>query len=340
MTVVFGVLYPGWWDPDHEAHLAALRALDDRLEVVAEAYEEPSELRSARGVPPWDDVAHLAPALTDEQRAVFERVECCVTLDLPFDVAAVAPNLRWVQGLGAGVAHLGSAGLADAGITLTSAAGVNATAIAEFVMARILGDAKRLRALDEAQHQCEWSPLFGRELAGATLGLIGLGEINQRVARRARAFDLRVLAMRRSGAPSELVDEVVDPSGLHDVLGASDIVVAAVPESPETEGLMDADAFAAMPPGSMFVNVGRGALVDEAALVAALESGHLRSAALDVTRVEPLPPESPLWTVPNLYLSAHCSSAPDRLFVNLQELVLDNLARYLADEPLRNVQRL
>lgn len=336
--VVFGVLYPSWWDPDHDRHVAELAALDPRLEVVVEAYEEPSELRSARGVPPYDDMAHLAPALTDAQRDVFARIECCVTLDLPFDVATVAPNLRWVQGLGAGVAQLASAGLADAGITLTSASGVNATAIAEFVMARILGEYKRVRALDEAQQQREWASLFGQELAGRTVGLIGFGEINQRVARRARAFDLRVLALRRTGAPSELADEVFDPSGLHTMLAASDVVVAAVPESPETEGLMDRAAFAAMPAGSMFVNVGRGALVDEDALLDALGSEHLRAAALDVTRIEPLPAESPLWDAPNLYLSAHCSSAPDRLFVNLHELVLDNLGRYLAGEPLRNVQ--
>ena len=337
--VVVGILHPDWWDGEFADHVAALEAIDPRVEVIAETYEESAELRTGRGVPPWDNLIDQAPELSDAHRAMFERVEVCLALDLPFDVAAVAPRLRWVQALGAGVAQLESAGLADAGIVLTTAAGVNATAIAEFVLGRILGEFKGVRALDEAQAQQRWEPLFGQELAGRTLGLIGLGEINQRVAVRARAFDLDVIALRRSGAPSDLVDEVYAPDGLHRMLGRSDIVVSAVPESAATDGLMDAAAFAAMPHWSMFVNVGRGSLVDEDDLVESLRADHLRAAALDVTRVEPLPPGSPLWDAPRLYLSGHCSSAPDRLFVNLHQLFADNLRRYLAGDELRNVAR-
>ncbi len=275
--LVVGMLYPSWWNPDFDEHLAELTALDPRVEVVVEAYEESSELRTARGVPPWDDARSMAPELTDDQRAMFARIHCCLTLDLPFDVATLAPQLQWVQALGAGVAQLESAGLAEAGIRLTSAAGVNATAIAEFVIGRILGEYKKVRALDEAQQQREWRPLFGEELAGKRLGLIGFGEINQRVAVRARALELHVTALRRSGAPSELAERVFGPDQLLRLLGESDIVVAAVPESPETEGLMDEEAFAAMVPGSMFINVGRGPLVDEDAVVAALDIGSSAS---------------------------------------------------------------
>ena len=138
--------------------------------------------------------------------------------------------------------------------------------------------------------------------------------------------------------PPELADEVVGPDGLVSVLRRADIVVGAVPESPATDGLMDAAAFAAMQDGSMFVNVGRGTLVDEDALAAALASGHLRAAAIDVARVEPLPADSPLWSAPDLYVSAHCSTDPRRLFPNLHELFEDNVRRYLAGEPLRNEQ--
>ena len=334
--LVVGVLYPDEWNLDFDRHLAELAAIDPRIEIVLEPYEESRELRSGRGVPPYDAVRHLAPSLTAAQRRAFARIECCLTLDLPFDVAAVAPRLRWVQALAAGVAHLTSAGLREAGIRLTNASGANATSIAEFVFARILGEFKRTRRLDTIQQQRRWHPVFGQNLAGSTIGLVGFGPINQAVARRARAFELDVIVVRRSAAPSDLADEVLGPGGLHDMLGRCDIVVAAVPESPETHELFDSSAFAAMQDGSMFVNVGRGSLVDEPALVAALRSGKLRAAALDVTAVEPLPENSPLWDAPNIYISAHCSTEPTRFFESAHRVFADNLARYVAGEPLLN----
>ena len=333
---VVGVLYPGEWNLDFDRHLAELAAIDPRIDIVVEPYEESSELRSGRGVPPYDAVRHLAPELTAAQRDAFARIECCITLDLPFDVAAVVPRLRWVQALAAGVAHLTSAGLREAGIRLTNASGANATSIAEFVFARILGEFKQTRRLDTTQQRRRWHPVFGDNVAGTTIGLVGFGPINQAVARRARAFDLEVIVMRRSAAPSDLADEVLGPGGLHDMLGRCDIVVAAVPESPETHELFDSSAFAAMRDGAMFVNVGRGSLVDEPALVAALGSGKLRAAALDVTAVEPLPQDSPLWDAPNIYISAHCSTEPTRFFESAHRVFADNLARYVAGQPLLN----
>ena len=334
--LVVGVLYPGDFNDDFDAHLAELAAIDPRIEIVVEPYSEPSELRSQRGVPPYDAARRLAPPLTPEQREAFARIECCLTLDLPFDVVEVAPRLRWVQALGAGVAHLASAGLAEAGIRLTNASGANAASIAEFVFARILGEFKQVRRLEANQQRKTWLPVYGEEVAGRTIGLIGFGPINQAVARRARAFDLRVIVLRRSAAESELADEVVGPGGLHDMLGRCDIVVAAVPESAETHELFDAAAFAAMRDGSMFVNVGRGSLVHEPALAGALGSGRLRAAAIDVAAVEPLPQDSPLWDAPNLYISAHCSTAPSGFFELVHRVFADNLGRYLAGEPLLN----
>ncbi len=333
---VVGVLYPGEWNLDFDRHLAELAAIDPRIDIVVEPYEESSELRSGRGVPPYDAVRHLAPELTAAQRDAFARIECCIALDLPFDVAAVAPRLRWVQALAAGVAHLTSAGLREAGIRLTNASGANATSIAEFVFARILGEFKQTRRLDKTQQRRRWHPVFGDNVAGTTIGLVGFGPINQAVARRARAFDLEVIVIRRSAAPSDLADEVLGPGGLHDMLGRCDIVVAAVPESPETHELFDSSAFAAMRDGAMFVNVGRGSLVDEPALAAALGSGKLRAAALDVTAVEPLPQDSPLWDAPNIYISAHCSTEPTRFFESAHRVFADNLARYVAGQPLLN----
>jgi phosphoglycerate dehydrogenase-like enzyme len=334
-----GVLYPREWNGDFDADLDRLRAIGPRVEVLAASYSEPQESRSGRGVPPYDHLRDLAPELTAEHLSVFGQIDCCIAIDLPFDVRSIAPNLRWVQGVGAGIAQLWSAGLEDAGIRLTNGSGVTSTAIAEFVMARILGEFKQVRLLDERQQQARWEPVFGQEIAGKTLGLIGLGPINEAVAARARAFGLRVVALRRSGAPSDLVDDVVGPDALHDMLGQSNIVVAAVPESPETDRMMDAAAFAAMRTGAMFVNVGRGTLVDEDALVDTLEARHLRAAAIDVARIEPLAPTSRLWTAPNLYISAHCSTDPTSLFRNLHRLFEDNVRRFLDGEPLRNEVR-
>ncbi len=340
--IVVGILYPPEWygAPDDFADaVAAVEALDPRLRVVVETYAEAHELRSARGKPGAERLKDQASPLTDAQRAAFRDLTVALAIDLPFDVRNVAPSLEWVQAVGAGTGQLQSAGLAAAGIRLTTAAGANAVAIAEFALARVLAEWKQFRALDALQAAHSWEPRYGRQLAGATIGLLGLGAINSAIAARAHAFDVRVLATRRSatpGATAPNVDTLYPPGQLHTMLSQCDAVIAAVPETSETTGLMDADAFAAMKPGSFFCNVGRGSLVDEAALIAALQRRHLRGAALDVASVEPLPADHPLWDAPNVSLSPHSAAAPAALFLNLHELFCDNLARFLAGQPLRN----
>jgi phosphoglycerate dehydrogenase-like enzyme len=342
VPVVVGILYPKEWygtPEDFARAVADVEALDPRIQVVVETYAEPHELRSARGKPGAEQLRDQAPPLTDAQRAAFADLQVVLAIDLPFDVAAVAPSLRWVQAVGAGTGQLQSAGLASAGVRLTTAAGANAVAIAEFALARVLAEWKRFRALDELQARHQWEPLYGRQLAGSTIGLLGLGAINGAIAARAAAFDVQILATRRSATPGAVapnVDDLYPPDQLHTMLSRCDAVIAAVPETPETTGLMDAAAFAAMKPGSFFCNVGRGSLVDEPALIDALRRGHLRGAALDVASVEPLPADHPLWEAPNLTMSPHSASAPAALFVNLHELFCDNLTRFLNGEALRN----
>jgi phosphoglycerate dehydrogenase-like enzyme len=343
--VVVGILFPPeWLGEGAAAAIASLEELDPRVRVICETYVESHDLRSARGTPgagATHDAALRAeaPELTDAHRAAFEQVHVVLALDLPFDVAEVAPNLRWVQAVGAGTAQLQSAGLGPAGIRLSSAAGVNAVGIAEFALGRVLEHWKRFRDFDEAQARHHWEPAYGRQLAGSTLGLIGLGEINSAIAVRAQAFDVRVLATRRSatsGATAPNVDELYAPPDLFTMLAQCDAVIAAVPETPETTGTMSTAAFDAMPTGAFFCNVGRGSFVDEDALVAALASGRLGGAALDVASVEPLPSDHPLWDAPNLLLSPHSAASPGAMFVNLIQLFRENLRRYLADAPLRN----
>jgi phosphoglycerate dehydrogenase-like enzyme len=341
--ITIGIMYPAAWEVRPRAELEQdfelLRTVVPGAEIVDVRYVDPDDLRVRRSSDPSADLRGEAPALTDEQRDAFGRVDVVLAQDLPFDVATVAPKLRWVQGMGAGVGQLVSAGLADAGIRLTTAAGNNAVSIAEFVLGRILTHWKHERALDDQQAAHQWSALYGRELAGATVGVLGLGAIGSQVARRLRAFDVTVLATRRSYAPGMTapdVDELFGPDQLHEVLGRCDAVVAAVPETADSVDTMDAAAFAAMKPGAFFVNVGRGSFVVESALIEALRSGQLGGAALDVARTEPLPADDPLWDAPNLYLSGHCASSGDRFYANLYRLFADNLQRFLAGEPLRN----
>jgi phosphoglycerate dehydrogenase-like enzyme len=340
-TITVGVLYPPEWyrdDDGFRASLDRIAAVDPRVTVIAECYVEPHELRSVRVGAEADQHREKAPELTGAQRDALSAIDVAVAIDLPFDIATHAPGLRWVQCVGAGTAQLQSA-IAGTEIRLTSGAGVNAIAIAEFAVARVLQHWKRFRQFDEMQAAHDWGSLFGRQLAGATVGLIGLGNINAAVAARLQAFDVRVLATRRSATPGATapdVDVLYPTTDLHAMLAECDAVICAVPETSATAQLMDRAAFAAMKPRSFFVNVGRGSLVDEAALVDALESGHLAGAALDVASQEPLPADHFLWNAPNLYLSPHASSAPDALFVNLTELFCANLARYLAAEELLN----
>jgi phosphoglycerate dehydrogenase-like enzyme len=341
--LVVGLVYPEDYEvrPRQELDddLAALRAIDPAIEIIEVRYVDSYDLRTRRGASPGADLRHLSPPLTPAQREAFSRVEVVLALDLPFDVATVAPNLRWVQGLGAGVSQLLSAGVGDAGIRLTSAAGVNGVSISEFVIGRLLQIWKRLPEIDARQGRHLWEPVYGKEVAGSTLGVVGLGGIGRQVARRGHGLGMNVLACRRSataGSTDPDVDALFPPERLHEMLGRCDAVVAAVPENAETVGLFGPAEFAAMRPGSIFVNVGRGSAVDEEALVGALGSGQLRAAVIDVVVAEPLAEDSPLWDVPNLYISSHCSTSPDRFFANLYALFRENMRRYVDGSPLMN----
>jgi phosphoglycerate dehydrogenase-like enzyme len=316
-----------------------IRRVSPELEVLVAPYLEDHGLRASRGQAPVDELRARAPALTEEQRAAFSRAEVLLALDLPFGLGALAPGLRWVQAIGAGTDHFRGAGL-GAGVVVTNAAGVAATPIAEFVIGRLLSIWKRFDELGHQQRRHVWEPAYGRQASGLTLALVGLGAIGTAVADRARALGLRIIAVRRRPATDgsqHPADEVVGPEQLHDVLGRADAVVVCAPATPETIDLFDAAAFAAMRPGALFCNVARGSLVDEAALLEALQSGRLGAAVLDVTRQEPLPADSPLWDAPNLFLSPHSSASLDRYAESVFELFADNLGRYVRREPLCNV---
>jgi phosphoglycerate dehydrogenase-like enzyme len=325
MTTVV-VAFP--WNAD-DAMLAPLRARFPELELVAAPYLG----RFGHHLPDQED------ELTDAARAAWARAVATMALDLPAPIAELAPELQWVQAIGAGIDHLADADLPER-VTITNAAGVAAAPIAEFAIARLLSVWKRLPEIDDEQTEHAWKPKFGRTVEGLTLGVIGLGAIGTAVAVRARAFGMYLIGTRRSykeGQDHPAVDELRGTGDLHDVLARCDAVVVSAPGTAETENLFDAGAFAAMKPGALFCNVGRGSLVDEAALIRALESGHLGAAILDVTREEPLPADDPLWSAPNVLISPHCSAAQDRYTETLLALFADNLERFTRGEALRNV---
>ena len=329
--IVIAILYPREWYGDpagFDREIDRLQALDERIEVVVEPYIEAHERRTGGSdVPP-------PPELTDAQRAALGRAEIALAMDLPDGLADVAPGLRWVQSVGAGVNHIQSK-VAAIDARLTTNGGSNSIGIAEFGLARLLEHWKRFDDLRGLQAEHRWEARFGRQLAGCTLGLIGFGPINQAIAARAAAFGMRVLVVRRSpGATPPGVEGVVGPDGLLAVLGESDAVIAAVPETPASVGMIGATELAAMPKGAFFCNLGRGSLVDEAALVVSLQRGHLGGAAIDVASAEPLPADHPLWDAPRLRISAHCSSVPAAMFPSVHRVFRENLVRYLAGDPL------
>lgn len=245
-------------------------------------------------------------------------------------------GVEWVQMLTVGMEDVTPA-IAGTPVVLTTVGGVGVDAIAEFVFARILEDAKELRRLAELQSARAWEmPVLG-ELAGATITVVGLGPIGERVAELGRAFRMHVVGVRRRPeVGSTWCDEVAGPDELREILPRTDVLVIAAPQTPDTEGLLGSEALDAIQEGALVVNVGRGPLVDEDALLDALRAGRVR-AALDVFGEEPLPEDSPLWDAPGLAASPHCASITPGLFAQLADIAVENLRRHLAGEPLENV---
>jgi phosphoglycerate dehydrogenase-like enzyme len=255
------------------------------------------------------------------------------------DLVARGPRVRWLHTASAGVDHvLTPAVRAKPGLAVSDSGPAFEIAIAEFVLAWMLLVARGLPALMASQRAHRWQAAPQSELHGKTVGIIGLGPIGRGVAWRAKAFGMRTLGLRQSEAPAPSVDEVLTgPAGLDRLLAASDWVVLAAALTGETRALIGADQLARMKPTAWLINIARGGLVDEPALVAALEQERIGGACLDVFAEEPLSPDSPLWDLPNAHLAPHNSSGWDPALRERQKTIfLDNLARFARGEPLLN----
>lgn len=247
------------------------------------------------------------------------------------------PRLRWMHVVSAGVDHILLPALSAANVTLTNARGVFSAPIAETVLAYMLAVVKRLPEFLTQQQAHHWRHLPLRELGGLTVGIVGLGDIGREVARRCRALGMRVLGLRQHAGPDADADEVLPPARLHDLLARADFVVIALPLTPQTRGFIDQAALAAMKPDAWLINISRGGVIEEQALVAALREQRIGGACLDVFAEEPLPAESPLWDLPNVIITPHNSWSSPRLESRQVSLFLENLRRYIAGEPLLNV---
>ena len=257
---------------------------------------------------------------------------------------ADAPNVKWVQATSSGVGQtLARYGLIDHPVLVTSARGVHAVPLAEFVMMAILINAKQLRHLQDEQRERRWQRHSGDDLPGKTLTVVGAGAIGAEIGRLARAFGIGVTAVVRRPDPARAsalhADRVLGSDRLAEAVRDADFVVVCAPHTDETESLIDAGIIDAMKEGVVFVNVGRGQVVAEDALIAALRDGRIGFAALDVTRQEPLPQDSPLWALPNVLISPHSASTVARENARITQIFLENLEVFLAGEPgkMRNL---
>jgi phosphoglycerate dehydrogenase-like enzyme len=256
------------------------------------------------------------------------------------EVFPIATSLRWVHSLSDGVEKILFPELVASPAILTNARGVFKRSLAEFVIGAVLYFAKDFRRLVRSQQAGQWQPFEMEDAHGKVMGIIGYGETGQACAERARPLGMKVLGVRRRPELSKddpLVESVFAPQQLHRLLAQSDYVVLAAPATPETRGLIGKAEFSAMKNSAVFINVGRGSSVDEAALIEALEAGRIRGAALDVCATEPLPSGHPFYRLENVLLSPHCADHTPGFNERDMEFFIHNLHRFLNGEPLENI---
>jgi phosphoglycerate dehydrogenase-like enzyme len=326
-----------------EEHIRSIREVDGRLQILyrEDLVPPPRWPGDHSGLEGW----RRPPEGEEEFLAMLAEAE--VLYDFPRghvrDLAEVAPNLSWVQGSMAGVGEVAKkAGLLETDVVVTTASGVYSGPLAEFVVMALLQHAKNLDRLRRDKGEKAWRQTHTDTLEGKALCIVGMGNIGRAIAQRARPFGTRVVGVKRTVSEDDPAwrhaDELYTTDKLQEALGQADYVAVTLPGTPETRHLVDAEAIGAIKPGSYFVNVGRGTVVDEGALVEALQRGHLSGAALDVFEVEPLPEESPLWELPNVIISPHATDmVPSIINKRQTDLFCENLRRYLDGEPLLNV---
>lgn len=281
-------------------------------------------------------VWHGEPSAADAAYLSFDMYPSRVVTTV-LDALPRLSGLRWIHTYSIGVDHPMYRPIVERGITLTNGAGSQSVPIAQHVLLMMLHHAKRMDIWEAAQAAREWRHAPSEELTGKTVALFGLGGIGGEVARLAQAFGMRVIGLRRRSDPVEHVDELLPPGATGDLCGRADFLVICAPLTRETRGAIGAAELARMKPGAYLINVARGPIVEERALIAALRGRQIAGAALDVFEVEPLPPEHELWTLPNVVITPHTAPASPFHIRRGTELFLENLHRFAAGEALLNI---
>ncbi len=277
-----------------------------------------------------DGVTEVATPPLDEVGAALSGTEVLVAFQ--WDDEWLVPGLRWIQSVSAGTDQFPLDGLRDAEVVLTSAVGIHDVQVSEHAFGLLLGLTRGIGASVRNQTNRVWEWPTVVDLSGMTLGVLGLGVIGEAVARRAKAFGMHVLGTKRSIVGySGAADEAFGPEKTLEVFRRSDAVIVTLPGNPETEGVVGSEELHALA-GGFFINVGRGSVVDELALIEALRSGGLRGAGLDVFRQEPLSEDSPLWSMPNVIITPHLAGASPRYGERLAELFARNLAAFHGED--------
>jgi len=323
-----------------EEQVARIRAFDPaRYRVV----HEPSLLPTPRYVADHNGAPR---SYTPEERKRWDDIlaEADILFDFdqhdPASLPRRAPQLRWVQSTSAGIGELlARTGLRTAPITYTTAAGVHARSLAEFALLGLLYFFRDMPHLEAAKREQVWERYTVRGLEGARVLVAGLGSIGREIALRCSQFGVEVWGTRRSAAerPPEGVVRLLPHAGFQEALGEVDALILSCPLTDETRRMVDRPEFNALKPGAVLVNVARGGVVYEAAMIEALQDGRLSGAALDVFETEPLPAESPIWTLPNVIFSPHSASTVAAENRRIVDIFLDNLGRFSRGEPLRNL---
>jgi phosphoglycerate dehydrogenase-like enzyme len=282
----------------------------------------------------------------DQMAKVIARAEILIANNRVYDEAMgrliinQAKNLRWIQFCTAGLERGIRFGM-PRGIPVCNTPGIKGPTVAEHAMLLLLASFRRWREIETARDSREWVRERMHEtirtLEGATLVIAGFGAIGQEVARKAKAFDMRVITVTRAGRAGPTVDEAVTRDRLHDVLPRADAIVLCLPVEPETTNFIGEAEFDRMKPDAVLINVGRGELVDEGALIRALEKRRIGGAALDVTTEEPLPPDNPLWRLHNVLISPHVAGTGKDGAEAFDRIFAENLARYRSGRPLLHI---
>jgi phosphoglycerate dehydrogenase-like enzyme len=304
----------------------------NRLLIVADNAPEYATLVKAAGLPGLEMATATA---ADSARVLIP--DCNIVLADPYmirEVIGTARRLEWVQSAWAGVDALCAPGLRR-DYVLTGVKGVFGPLMAEYVITYLFGLERQVFAMWDNQRERRWHKLRYRHSRDITVGFVGLGSIGRHVARMVKGFGLRVTGLSRSGAACDDVDEVFTTGCVAEFLAEPDYVVMSLPETGLTRGFMDATKLRMMKPSAVLINIGRGSSIVEADLVEALESGVIGGAVLDVFEREPLPQDSPLWSLPNVLITPHYSALS--FPADISAIFVDNYHRFTRGEPLRHV---